>query len=112
MSLFSLEGPSGYPSQLQIIKQTFLEVTFQWKELACYERNGPITGYHYRVYYDLHHFDEGEVDKNTTMVTLFHRCMKSFTVAAANEAGIGEYCPPLLVPDVNEGNEIVCISLV
>ena len=109
MSLFSFEGPSGYPSQLQIIKQTFLKVTFQWKELECYEQNGPITGYHYRVYYSLNHFDEGKVDKNATTVTLFYKRMKSFTVAAANEIGIGEYSPPLLVPYVKKGTENVCI---
>ena len=81
-------------------------VTFQWEELECFEENGPITGYQYRIYYDLNHYDEARVDKETTTVTLFYKNMQGFSVAAMNEAGIGEYCPPLQVPYINEGNKM------
>ena len=110
MSLFSFEGPSAYPPNVEIIKQTFQEVTFQWKELACPEQNGPITGYLYRVYYDHINFDEGRVDKNTATVTLLYKRMKTFSVAAANEVGIGQYSPPLLVPSVRKGTGNVCVK--
>ena len=104
--LFLFKAPSGYPSQLQIIEQTPLTVTFRWNELACHEENGPITGYQYRVYYDLEHYYEGIVDRRTTMVTLSYNNMQSFSVAAKNEAGNGEYCAPILVPYINEGDEM------
>ena len=78
-------------------------MTFRWKELACYEENGPITGYQYQVYY-LSHYEEGNVDRRTTMITLHYNNMHSFSVAAKNEAGVGEHCPPLQVPYFHEGN--------
>ena len=85
--------------------QTYLMVTFQWKAVECYEENGPITGYHYRVYYDLFNFNDGIVDRNTTMVSLIYNNMQGFSVAAMNEAGTGEHCPPVQVHNFDEGNE-------
>ena len=87
--------------------QTSSTVTFQWKELECYEENGPITGYRYRVYYNLSYYTEGEVDKNTTMVSLLHNNMEGFSVAAMNTAGMGEHCPTIQVYKFEEGNESV-----
>ena len=74
-----------------------------WNELECYEENGPITGYQYRVYYDLNQYQEGNVDRETTMVTLHYNNMQSFSVAATNQAGMGEYCPPVQVPRIYQG---------
>ena len=87
--------------------QTPSTVTFQWKELDCYEENGPITGYQYRAYYGLFNSIENVLDNNTTMVTLPSENMLSLSVAAMNEVGIGDHCPPILVPIFDEGNEIV-----
>ena len=95
--------PSGYPSELQIIMQTSLTVTFQWKALECYEENGPIIGYHYRAYQDLFHYDEGTANWNATTISLISSNLKSFSLAAMNEAGIGEHCPPIEVPNFDEG---------
>ena len=110
---YSCEVPSGYPAQLQIVKQTPLMVTFRWNELECFEMNGPITGYHYRVYYFHHFYNEGKVNWSTTMITLFYGNIQSFSVAAANEAGIGSYSPPLEVPYIHEGIKYVheCYNL-
>ena len=105
------KAPSGYPSQLQIIELTPLIVTFQWKELQCFEENGPISGYHYRAYYGVNHYEEGRVDSKTTMISLYYNNMQSFSVAAANEAGIGEHCPPLLVPYLHEGIRYIVLVL-
>ena len=99
------KAPSGYPSQLHIILQTMLLVTFQWKELACYEEKGPITGYQYRVYYNFNYYEEGIVDRSTTMITLPYNNMQGFSVAAINEAGIGVHCPPVEVPYFIQGNK-------
>ena len=74
-----------------------------WNELECYEENGPITGYQYRVYYDLNYYQERNVDRETTMVTLPYNNMQSFSVAATNQAGIGKFCPPVQVPHINDG---------
>ena len=78
-------------------------VTFRWKDLPCFEKNGPITGYHYRVYYFPDFYYEGKVNGSTNMITLSYDNMQSFSVAAANEAGIGSYCPPLEIPYLYEG---------
>ena len=86
--------------------QTPSTVTFRWKELDCYEENGPITGYQYRAYYGLFNSIENVLDNNTTMVTLPSENMLSLSVAAMNEVGIGDHCPPILVPIFDEGNEI------
>ena len=71
--------------------------------MSCYEENGPITGYQYRAYYDVNHYEEGYVDSRTTTITFYYNDIQSFSVAATNEAGIGEHCPPLLVPYIHEG---------
>ena len=87
------------------MRQTSSTVTFRWKELECYEQNGPITGYQYRAYYGYLNCIENVVDWNTTMVTLSYGNLQSLSVAAMNEAGIGEHCPPILVSNFVEGNE-------
>ena len=90
-----------------MIKRTLLTVTFQWKQLECFEENGPITGYRYRAYIHLSNYTEGEVDRNTRMVTLFHKDMQAFSVAAMNKVGIGEHCPAIEphIMGVHGGNE-------
>ena len=93
------KDPTGYPTVVQIIRQTSSLVTFQWKELECYEENGPIIGYHYRLYHNLFHYSEGIVQGNITTLTLTYENMEAFSVAAINEAGFGAYCPPVAVPD-------------
>ena len=105
-----LKAPKGYPSQLQIIKQTVQLVTFQWKELACYEENGPITGYQFRVYYNFNYYQEWRVHSSKTMITLPYSNMQRVTVAAVNEAGIGVYSPPIEVPYFRLGNKSHCES--
>ena len=73
--------------------------------MECFEENGPIIGYRFRVYYNLSYYTEGELDGNTTMVTLLHSNMQGFSVAAMNEVGIGEHCPAIQVNDFVGGNE-------
>ena len=67
-----------------------------WEPLECYQENGPIAGYQYRVYYDITNYSDATVARNVTILNLLlHRTLKAFSVAAMNEAGIGEHCPPL-----------------
>ena len=44
---------------------------------------------------------------NTTTVTLSDIVIKAFSVAAMNEAGIGEHSPPLQVTTTQMGEEIL-----
>ena len=72
-------------------------ITFSWKELKCHQQNGPITGYQYHTYHDLFmlQYDEGIVDSTTSTLTLFDTAVQAFSVAAVNEAGVGEHSPAL-----------------
>ena len=79
-------------------------VMCQWKELECYERNGPITGYSYRIYKDEINYNEGLVDANTTKLIMIHVKAKFFSVAARNQAGLGPHCPKVLVPSFDQGS--------
>ena len=98
-------GPSGYPSKLKIVNQTSTYVTFQWNHLECDQENGPITGYEYRAYYDLFQYTEGTLNQNTTTYTIYDADILAFSVAAINEAGIGEHCYPLHVPIFFSGTD-------
>ena len=95
--------PSGFPSELKIVHQTSTFVAFQWNELKCYEENGPITGYEYRVYHTLFHYTDGTADRNTTTYTIYDTSVQAFSVAAINDAGIGEHCPLLQIPAFRSG---------
>ena len=87
-------APSGPPSKLRIVAATATTATLAWNPVKPEERNGQIIGYHYRLQLGENtlenRFLEGE---QTTNVTLFfpRHCKHcySFTVAAANTAGIG-----------------------
>ena len=98
MHLLVHTEPSSYPPDLMITAKTSSFITFQWSKLKCHQENGPITGYQYRVYRDLFQYTEGTIDQSTTTYTVFDTTMLSFSVAAMNEAGIGEHCPPLQIP--------------
>ena len=91
--------PSAFPAHLKVVLQTRTAITVQWKRLECYEENGPITGYQYRIYSDLIHYNEGIVDGGTNRVKLMFGNMRkrAVSVAAINEIGVGQHCPPLLL---------------
>ena len=101
--LFILIGPSGYPLNANIILSSS-SLTFEWQRLECFEENGPITGYEYRVYYNLVDYIKGVVAKNITQLTVMHTNVQAFSVAAINEAGIGRHSPPVQIPGFELGN--------
>ena len=98
--------PSGYPSDVQIISHTSKLVKFLWKQLECYEENGPMIGYRYRIHYNHTNYSEGTLKANTHMLTLLRMNVQYFSVAAINRAGIGPHCPPVSVPRFDQGNII------
>ena len=71
--------------------------------MKCHKENGPIAGYEYRAYYDLFHYTEGKLDQKTTTYTIYDTNIQAFSVAAINEAGIGEHCPPLQINKMASG---------
>ena len=71
--------------------------------MNCHEENGPITGYEYRLYHTLLPYTDGTVDQNTTTYTIYDTNVEAFSVAAINEAGIGEHCPLLQIPAFRSG---------
>ena len=93
--------PSAFPTHLKVVLQTRNTVTLQWKRLECYEENGPIVGYQYRIYSDLihQHYQEGIVDGGTNRIRLLfgNTRKKAFSVAAINEAGVGQHSPLLVL---------------
>ena len=81
--------------------KTLFSVTFKWNELPCHKRNGPITGYGYRIYHQYMGYIEGVLPPNTTSHTVYTANLEqggySMSVAAINEAGVGEFSPPCIV---------------
>lgn len=101
--LLLFQGPTGYPSDVKIISQTSAIVTFQWRELECYEENGPITGYHYLICTDHSICSKGIVEANTTELSVSNMNMDNFRVAAINKAGTGPHSPPVPVLSLDKG---------
>ena len=71
-------------------------------------RNGPITGYGYRIYYDFNRYIEGVLPPNKTTHTIYTADLErggySMSIAAINQAGAGEYSPPCTVLYTELGN--------
>ena len=89
--------PSGYPSNVEVINQTTETIIIQWSRLKCRQRNGPITGYSYQVYRDFVDISKGICQRNMITLSLLGASCMHISVAAMNEAGIGEYSPPLTI---------------
>ena len=95
--------------------KTLFSVTFKWNELACHKRNGPITGYGYRIYYDYMHYIEGVLPPNKTTHTIYTANLGvggySLSIAAINPAGVGEFSPQYTVLYTELGNGLLTCSL-
>lgn len=84
-----------------MIAKTLFSVTFKWGELECHKQNGPISGYAYRIYYAFSQFIEGFLPPNKTEHTIYTSNVElggyALSIAAMNDAGIGEFSPPCTV---------------
>ena len=65
--------------------------------MKCHQQNGPISGYIYQLYHDLVHFSEGIVHDTIITLPFIGGSFMQFSVAAMNEAGVGEYSPPFTI---------------
>ena len=97
-------GISAVP---QGLKQEFNKskiggTTFIWKELDCEQRNGVLLGYEIKLYYDKEVLTRRVVESVTTFTILPQwkpefSFPKAISVAAVNEVGVGNHCPPVKI---------------
>ena len=86
------------------------DITFSWKALDCEQRNGYLQGYEIKLYNDEKVYTRTVVDSVTTF-TVVPQWMpeisfpKAISVAAINEVGVGDHCPPVSI-DLSGKNEI------
>ena len=92
--------PSGAPQSLEAMFVQPTEVSLMWREVACVQQNGPITGYFVR-YYAIHGTD-GDVQQNKSVVTtgviidgLTPNTEYAFQVASFNVNGTGPFSGPI-----------------
>ena len=67
--------------------------------MKCFERNGPITGYRYRLYVNHTHFFSDKVEVGVILPIKVSFSSKTtvlaISVAAINIAGVGPYSEPI-----------------
>ena len=85
-------------------------ITFSWKEVECERRNGLFQGYEIKLYYDDEVCTRGLVEFVTTFTIPSQsepefRFPKAISVAAINEVGVGDHCPPVNI-NLSGQNEI------
>ena len=75
-------------------------ITFTWKAVDCEQRNGVLLGYEIKLYND----DQGYTRTVIEPVTIFtilpqwkpvFSFPNAISVAAINEVGVGNHCPPV-----------------
>ena len=75
-------------------------ITFNWKEVDCEQRNGVLLGYEIKLYNDQQVYTRTVV-KFGTIFTILPQWKpdflfpKAISVAAINEVGVGNHCPPV-----------------
>ena len=68
--------------------------------MQCEQRNGVLLGYEIKLYYDKGVYTT-EVVASVTMFTIVPQWLtefslpKAISVAAVNEVGVGNHCPPV-----------------
>ena len=92
--------PSGAPQSLEAMFVQPTEVSLSWREVPCFQQNGPITGY-IVSYYATHGADRN-VQQNKSVVTtgdiidgVTPNAEYAFQVAAVNVNGTGPFSEPI-----------------
>ena len=86
---------------MEIVKVSSSSLAFSFSKLDCEELNGPLTGYEYKVTRDgKETVVRIDSDASTCICMLKMKGVTncSVSVAAINEAGVGEHCLPVIVP--------------
>lgn len=110
--IYTYIGPSVYPPNLRLVELNSTSIKFEWDELACIDKNGPITGYSYRFYAGSYYLDESELEHESTTHYIVHNIhleethSYAFRVSAVNVAGRGPFTPPIVfTPGPCTGND-------
>ena len=91
--------PSGAPQSLEVMFVQPTEVSLMWREVACVQQNGPITGYVVRYYAT--HGASRDVRQKLIVTTsdviggLTPNIEYAFQVAAVNVNGTGPFSGPI-----------------
>lgn len=105
---FSLRfvGITGYPQHLKIIRRDSRLRTVQlgWDELQYDRYNGALIGYDCTTYYDKFAATKRVHFYETAFTVSFPKepgspSPRAFSVAAVNEVGVGDHCPPVNITD-------------
>lgn len=86
---FSYPVPSGPPQSLMVTSVTVSDITIQWEEVDCVQRNGHIMGYFLMYTVDGESMQTSTTDKTFTAVGLQPRTNYTFTVVALHSHLIG-----------------------
>ena len=100
--LLHLLEASGYPQDVRLVSSNWIKghIKFSWHELDCDKHNGWLLGYECTTYFDNFCHTEN-VPAHVTSYTLslysfeLITLPRAFSVAAINNAGVGDHCPPL-----------------
>ena len=107
--LNKISEPTGYPSNIRILSSERSNLILTWDELNCYERNGPIIGYQYRLYINHTHYTSDMVKFDVKLPIQLsvrnHITVLAISIAAVNDVGVGFYSEPIGVNDQNAVNE-------
>ena len=95
LSIF-FAAPSGTPREVTIVDTTSTNITLQWREVSCIDRNGDIIGYTVRYSISgsnitIRHYS----DTVATLVELIPLTNYSIEVAAFNVNGTGPFSTPV-----------------
>ena len=86
---FSYPVPSGPPQSLMVTSVTVSNITIQWEEVDCVQRNGRISSYFLMYTVDGESMQTSTTDKMFTAVGLQPRTNYTFTVVASHSHLIG-----------------------
>ena len=97
MFLFDCTGPGKCPHGVAVYERHPQSLTFDWKELDCADRNGPILGYECHLYMGTHFYERqfvmGANNRTITFEDLPTCTSFKMSVAAFNEGGISDHSP-------------------
>lgn len=101
-----ISGVSSYPQDLTFISTDLSlgRIAFAWSEIECEKCNGFLLGYECVIYYDNFKVTENVFPQVTDFTIQLasepdSRFPRAISVAAINDVGVGDHCPPVTLTD-------------
>lgn len=88
---------------MEVLSANAISVIFAWSKVECDKINGALLGYECTVYFDTYTHTESvvaSISSYIVSVPAFQSVPRAFSVAAVNEVGIGDHCPPVNLPNI------------